>query len=64
MRATIINKYFCMKIAIFYSRLFLKFTQNVSIVRVFKKYLHENYPTAIKRVSEIFMFYFLKNGSF
>ena len=52
-----------MKIAIFYSRLFKKSHKNVSIVKVFKKFLHENYPKASKHVSEILIFY-LKNGSF
>ena len=41
---TIINMYFCMKIAIFYSRLFQNLHRNVPIVNVFKKFLHKNYP--------------------
>ena len=46
MHANIINMYFYMKIAIFYSRLFQNTHQNASIVNVFKKFLHENYPIA------------------
>ena len=57
MRAIIINMYFCMKIAIFYSTLFLKFTQK-RINRGQKKFSRE-LPHS-KRVSEIFMFYLKK----
>ena len=42
----ILNMYFCMKIAIFYSRLFQNSYKNVSIANVFKKFLHKNYPIA------------------
>ena len=62
MRATIINMYFCMKIAIFYSRLFSKLTQK----RINRKSFQKNSPRELpnsKRVSEIFIFY-LKNRSF
>ena len=65
MRATIINMYFCMKIAIFYSRLFKKFTQKRINRKTFQKNFSQELPHS-KRVSEIFMFYlkkwhFLKN---
>ena len=76
MRATIINMYFCMKIAIFYSRLFLKFTQKRINRKRFQKFFSQELPHS-KRVSEIFMFYlkklckngnlkknYIKNGTF
>ena len=38
MHADIINMYFCMKIAIFYSKLVQNTHQNASIVNVFQKF--------------------------
>ena len=52
----IINMYFCMKIAIFYSRLFQNSYKNVSIVNMFLKNFFTRSTTYSKRVSEIFIF--------
>ena len=51
--------YFCMKIAIFYSRLFLKFTQKRINRKSFQKISSGELPHS-NRVSEIFMFYLKK----
>ena len=57
--------YLCMKIAIFYSRLFQKSHKNVSIVKVFKKFLYENYPIAsAKKIEQFGVFWCIFGSDF
>ena len=51
-----------MNIVIFYLRLFQNTHQNASIINVYKKFLHENYPIA--NVYLKYYFFYIKNCNF